>query len=53
MKLFYNPVNAKFEPIGFDAHIGTKNNKNFLLIDFLDKNNKNCLGICYDREWIL
>ncbi len=53
VKLFYNPVNAKFEPIGFDAHIGTKNNKNFLLIDLLDKNNKNCSGICYDREWIL
>ena len=22
VKLFYNPVNGKFEPIGFDGHYG-------------------------------
>ncbi len=55
VKLYYNPVTGKFEPIGFDAQIEARNNnsKNFLLIDFLDIKNKNCLGNCYDRKWFL
>ena len=51
VKLFYNPVTSKFEPIGFDAHYQPGLFENFLIIDFLDLNNKNCNYICYDREW--
>lgn len=53
VKLYYNPTTGKFEPIGFDGHYGTNNNQNFLLIDFLDKENKNCGYICHERAWIL
>ena len=46
VKFYYNPVTAKFEPIGFDGHISTNYINDFLLLDFLDPNNKNCLAIC-------
>ena len=52
VKLYYNPSTGKFEPIGFDGHYGTNNIQNFLLLDFLDINNKNCGYICHEREWI-
>lgn len=51
VKLYYNPASGKFEPIGFDAHIIPNNPNKFILLDLLDKNNKNCIGVCYDREW--
>ena len=34
-KTFYNPVNGKFEPIGFDGHYGLGNINNFIILDFL------------------
>ena len=51
VKLFYNPVSSKFEPIGFDAHYQPGLFENFMIIDFLDLDNINCSYICYDREW--
>ena len=53
VKLYYNPVNAKFEPIGFDGHYNPNIFKNFILLDFLDEDNKNCSYICAGREWYL
>ena len=53
VKLFYNPVTAKFEPIGFDGHYNGNLFDDFLLLDFLDPDNKNCSYICKEREWYL
>ena len=53
VKLYYNPVTAKFEPIGFDGHHNPNLFKDFLILDFMDIDNKNCSYICYDREWFL
>ena len=53
VKLFYNPVTAKFEPIGFDGHYNSNLFDDFLLLDFLDVDNKNCSYICKEREWYL
>ena len=53
VKLYYNPVTAKFEPIGFDAHYNPNLFKNFLILDFIDKNNNNCSYICEFRDWYL
>ena len=53
VKIYYNPVTAKFEPIGFDGHFNPYLFQNFLILDFLDINNKNCSYICDEREWYL
>ena len=53
VKLYYNPVTAKFEPIGFDGHYNSNLFQNFLLLDFLDLENRNCSYICEEREWYL
>ncbi len=53
VKLFYNPVTAKFEPIGFDGHYNSNLFQDFLILDFLDIKNKNCSYICSEREWFL
>ena len=53
VKLFYNPVTAKFEPIGFDGHFNDSLFDDFLLLDFLDTDNHNCSYICKEREWFL
>ena len=53
VKLYYNPVTAKFEPIGFDGHYNSNLFQNFLILDFLDVENKNCGYICPEREWYL
>ncbi len=53
VKLYYNPTTAKFEPIGFDGHYNSFLFKDFLILDFLDKNNMNCSYICPEREWYL
>ena len=53
VKLYYNPVTAKFEPIGFDGHYNSNLFQNFLILDFLDDENKNCSYICPEREWYL
>ena len=43
----------KFEPIGFDGHYNPDLFQNFLLIDFLDDENKGCSYICNAKEWYL
>ena len=53
VKLYYNPVTAKFEPIGFDAHYNPKLFKDFLILDFLDESNANCSYLCDFRDWYL
>ena len=53
VKLYYNPVTAKFEPIGFDGHYNPNLFKDFLIIDFMDQDNINCSYICRDRNWYL
>ena len=53
VKLYYNPVISKFEPIGFDGHYNSNLFQNFLLLDFLDIKNKECSYICDEREWYL
>ena len=53
VKLYYNPVNAKFEPIGFDGHYNSNLFQDFLILDFMDPENKNCSYICSDRDWYL
>ena len=53
VKLYYNPVTAKFEPIGFDAHYNPALFKDFLILDFMDKDNVNCFYLCEFREWYL
>ena len=60
-KLFYNPTSGKFEPIGFDAHYGAGDFSNFIILNFLDTNNRNCSSklievgaspyVCGDWEW--
>ena len=53
VKLYYNPVTAKFEPIGFDGHYNSNLFQDFIIFDFLDSKNKNCSYICEEREWYL
>ena len=53
VKLYYNPVTAKFEPIGFDGHYNPNLFKDFLILDFMDPDNRNCSYICSDRKWYL
>ena len=53
VKLYYNPVIAKFEPIGFDGHYNPNLFQDFLILDFLDLKNENCSYICGEREWYL
>ncbi len=53
VKLYYNPVTAKFEPIGFDGHYGLGGINDFIILDFLDFDNKKCSYICVERPWYL
>ena len=53
VKIYYNPVTAKFEPIGFDGHYNPNLFQKFLILDFLDIKNRNCSYICEEREWYL
>ena len=53
VKLYYNPVTGKFEPIGFDGHYNPNLFNDFLIIDFMDQDNINCSYICNDRSWYL
>lgn len=52
LKIFYNPVIGKIEPISFDGHYGTADFSNFIILDFLNQNS-NCQWICDQREWFL
>jgi hypothetical protein len=53
VKLYYNPVTTKFEPIGFDGHYNSTLFNEFLILDFMDRENWNCSYICREREWYL
>ena len=53
VKLYYNPVTANFEPIGFDGHYNSTIFNDFILLDFLDEDNKKCDWICEERDWYL
>ena len=53
VKLYYNPVTAKFEPIGFDGHYNPNLFQNFLILDFIDSQNKDCSYLCSEKEWYL
>ena len=51
--MYYNPVTANFEPIGFDGHYNSTIFNDFILLDFLDEDNKKCDWICEERDWYL
>ena len=51
VKLFFNPTQAKFEPIGFDGHYMDDMFEDFILSDFLQEDKKNCSYICQERNW--
>jgi hypothetical protein len=53
VRLYFNPISSKFEPIGYDAHVGAGNFLNFILADFLQENRPNCIYICDDKSWYL
>ncbi len=53
VKLFYNPVTGKFEPIGFDGHYGLEIINDFIILDFLDVKNTKCGYLCSEREWYI
>ena len=53
VKLFFNPIQAKFEPIGFDGHYSDTNFGDFILSDFLQEDKINCSYICEERDWYL
>ena len=50
VRIYYNPVSGKIEPISFDGHYGTADFSNFIILDFMSKNS-NCNWICGEREW--
>ena len=50
-RLYYNPTTSKFEPIGYDAHLGAGNFSNFILADLLQEIRSNCIYICEERDW--
>jgi hypothetical protein len=65
VKLYFNPITGKIEPLVFDAHIGTFNQgswsnganfkfikgSDFSLIDFMVSNNPKCGFICSRENW--
>lgn len=52
VKLYFNPVTGKIEPIGFDGHHTPGFNK-FIFLDLLN-NNFNCIKyICDHSEWFM
>ena len=52
VRIYYNPVSGKIEPISFDGHHGTADFKNFIILDFLSSK-VNCSWICGEKEWFL
>ena len=51
IRLYFNPTTSKFEPIGYDAHLGAGNFSNFILTDLLQENRSNCIYICDEKSW--
>ena len=52
VNFYFNPTTAKFEPIGYDAHVGAGTFNDFLIFDFLSPNS-NCSYLCDNKEWYL
>ncbi len=52
VRVYYNPVSGKIEPITFDGHHGTADFSNFIILDFLNEKSS-CSWICNEREWFL
>ena len=52
VRVYYNPISGKIEPISFDGHHGTADFKNFIILDFLNTE-PNCSWICEEKEWFL
>ena len=52
VNFYYNPATAKFEPIGYDAHVGAGQFDNFVIFDFLGDNPK-CIYLCRNQSWYL
>lgn len=53
VRIYYNPTTAKFEPVGYDAHLGAGNFSDFIIFDFLQEVKINCLYICDQKNWYL
>jgi len=51
VRLYFNPTSSKFEPIGYDAHLGAGKFDNFILADFLQESSPNCIYICQESDW--
>ena len=51
IRLYFNPTSSKFEPIGYDAHLGAGNFSDFILADLLQENKPNCIYICDEKDW--
>ena len=51
VKFYYNPVYGKIEPVFVDGHTGAGRFKDFLLVDFLTKENPSCEWICGDKAF--
>ena len=59
VRLYFDPVLGKFEPISFDGHKGTvrttQKNKNFIILDLLDRDSAACENNYFcdeNRVWI-
>jgi len=55
VKLYYNPVTALFEPIGYDLHLGAGTFDDFIFSDFISKERPNvlCNFICDHEQWYM
>lgn len=51
VKLFFNPTQGKFEPIGFDGHYMDNIFSDFILADFIQEGKINCSFLCQERDW--
>ena len=50
-KLYFNPSTGLFEPIPFDAHIGSGYD-DFIFLDFYKNNGIECGYVCEDKKWL-
>ncbi len=51
LKLYFNPSTGLFEPIPFDAHIGSGYD-DFIFLDFYKNNGIECGYVCEDKKWL-
>ncbi|MDA1364153.1 MAG: CotH kinase family protein, partial [Candidatus Marinimicrobia bacterium] len=53
VKFYFNPVEGKFQPLLFDAHVGAGDFKEFALIDYRTNDNRiNCEYVCQQNQFI-